>query len=113
MLGVSAEKDFTRQAEQSGTNLVTETVLTMNSAQIKNPATTYEERFFKHSYFARLGYSYKGKYLFNSNFRADGSSRFGKDNKWGYFPSASCRMAFFRRNFMDWAVNILMMENSE
>jgi TonB-linked SusC/RagA family outer membrane protein len=103
VLGLSSEQGFNHHAEQSGTNLVTETVLTMNSAQVKNPATTNEERFFKHSYFARLGYSYKGKYLFNSNFRADGSSRFGKDSKWGYFPSASVGWRFSEESFMSWS----------
>src|SRR5258705_4609664 len=75
----------------------------MNSAQVKNPATTYEEKFFKNSIFARAGYSYKGKYLFNSNFRADASSRFGKENKWGYFPSASIGWRFSEEKFMDWS----------
>ena len=103
VLGMSSEQDFSREAAQSGTNLVTETVLTMNSAQVKNPATTNEERFFKHSYFARLGYSFRGKYLFNSNFRADASSRFGKDNKWGYFPSASVGWRFSEETFMNWS----------
>jgi TonB-linked SusC/RagA family outer membrane protein len=37
----------------------------------------------------RLIYSYKDKYLFQANFRADASSRFAKKNRWGYFPSAS------------------------
>ena len=103
VLGTSSEQGFTHTADQSGTNLVTESVLTLNSAQIKNPATTHEERYFKHSYFARIGYSYKGKYLFNSNFRADASSRFGKDNKWGYFPSASLGWRFSEEKFMDWS----------
>jgi TonB-linked SusC/RagA family outer membrane protein len=103
VLGVGAEKGFTRESNQSGTNLVTESVLTMNSAQIKNPSSTYEEKYFKNSVFARLGYSYKGKYLFNSNFRADASSRFGKDNKWGYFPSASVGWRFSEEKFMDWS----------
>ena len=103
VLGVGAEKGFTRESNQSGTNLVTETVLTMNSAQIKNPSSTYEEKYFKNSVFARIGYSYKGKYLFNSNFRADASSRFGKDNKWGYFPSASIGWRFSEEKFMDWS----------
>ncbi|HKC35757.1 MAG TPA: SusC/RagA family TonB-linked outer membrane protein, partial [Chitinophagaceae bacterium] len=103
VLGVSAEKGFHHEANQSGSNLVTETVLTMNSAQVKNPATTYEEKFFKNSIFARAGYSYKGKYLFNSNFRADASSRFGKENKWGYFPSASIGWRFSEEKFMDWS----------
>ena len=103
VLGAGTEKGFARESNQSGSNLVTETVLTMNSAQIKNPSSTAEEKYFKASVFARLGYSFKGKYLFNSNFRADASSRFGKDNKWGYFPSASIGWRFSEERFMDWA----------
>lgn len=41
------------------------------------------------SYFGRLNYDFKGKYLFLLNARYDGSSRFGKDNRYGFFPSAS------------------------
>jgi len=41
------------------------------------------------SFFGRINYDYKGKYLFEANLRADGSSRFSKDNRWGYFPSFS------------------------
>ncbi|MEO7398599.1 MAG: SusC/RagA family TonB-linked outer membrane protein, partial [Ilumatobacteraceae bacterium] len=39
------------------------------------------------SYFARTVFNYKDKYLFTATFRADGSSKFGKNNKYGYFPS--------------------------
>ncbi len=41
------------------------------------------------SYFARLNYDYKGKYLLAVNFRADASDRFVKKNRWGYFPSVN------------------------
>jgi TonB-dependent starch-binding outer membrane protein SusC len=41
------------------------------------------------SFFATAQYQLKGKYIFGANFRADGSSRFAKDNRWGYFPSVS------------------------
>ena len=41
------------------------------------------------SYFGRLNYDYKGKYLLTAIFRADGSSKFAEGNRWGYFPSAS------------------------
>jgi TonB-dependent starch-binding outer membrane protein SusC len=41
------------------------------------------------SYFGRLNYDYKGKYLFTGILRADGSTRFGSNNRFGYFPSAS------------------------
>lgn len=41
------------------------------------------------SYGGRLNYSYKSKYLLSASWRADGSSKFDKENRWGYFPSAS------------------------
>lgn len=41
------------------------------------------------SYIGRINYDYKGKYLFSTSMRADASSRFGVNNRWGYFPSAS------------------------
>ncbi|MDR2915082.1 MAG: TonB-dependent receptor [Tannerella sp.] len=41
------------------------------------------------SYFGRVNYAYKGKYLFEVNLRSDGSSRFAPDNRWGTFPSFS------------------------
>ncbi len=41
------------------------------------------------SYFGRVGYNYMEKYLFEANFRYDGSSRFAKDKRWGLFPSFS------------------------
>lgn len=41
------------------------------------------------SYFGRINYNYKETYLINATFRADGSSRFSSQNRWGYFPSVS------------------------
>lgn len=41
------------------------------------------------SYLARVNYVYNDRYLFTANFRADGSSKFAQNNKWGYFPSAA------------------------
>ena len=41
------------------------------------------------SVLARLNYNYKGKYLLTAAIRSDGSSRFGSENRWGTFPSAS------------------------
>ena len=54
------------------------------------------------SFFGRISYSYKGKYLFNSNLRYDGSSRFGTDKRWGFFPSASLGWRFSDEVFMKW-----------
>lgn len=41
------------------------------------------------SYFGRLDYSFAGRYLLSASFRTDGSSKFAKENRWGYFPSIS------------------------
>ncbi|WP_128546987.1 SusC/RagA family TonB-linked outer membrane protein [Larkinella soli] len=41
------------------------------------------------SYLARVNYGYKDRYLLTATLRRDGSSRFGADNRWGTFPSAS------------------------
>lgn len=41
------------------------------------------------SYFGRLNYNLLDRYLFTATFRADGSSRFRKGKKWGYFPAAA------------------------
>jgi TonB-linked SusC/RagA family outer membrane protein len=41
------------------------------------------------SFLSRVNYNYKGKYLLTAAIRSDGSSRFGEDNRWGVFPSAS------------------------
>ncbi|SKB73793.1 TonB-linked outer membrane protein, SusC/RagA family [Parapedobacter luteus] len=46
------------------------------------------------SYFGRVMYDYQGKYLAEINLRADGSSRFGRDKRFGYFPSASVGWRF-------------------
>lgn len=54
----------------------------------------------KRSYLARVTYAYDSKYLFSSNFRADGSSRFAPDKRYGYFPSASVGWRISGENFM-------------
>ena len=52
------------------------------------------------SYFGRLQYNFKEKYLFNATFRADGSSKFAPDHRWGYFPSVSAGWITSREDFM-------------
>lgn len=41
------------------------------------------------SYFARLNYNYKSKYLLEGNFRYDGSSKFQPENRWAFFGGVS------------------------
>ncbi len=53
------------------------------------------------SFFGRINYGFKDKYLFEFNIRADGSSRFADGNKWGVFPSASAAWRITEESFMD------------
>lgn len=59
------------------------------------------------SYFGRLNYNYKEKYLLNATFRADGSSQFSQGNRWGYFPSVSIGWVMTNEDFMEDKVNFL------
>lgn len=52
------------------------------------------------SFFGRASYNYKDRYIANFTLRADGSSRFGPDNRWGYFPSASAAWRISDESFM-------------
>ncbi len=52
------------------------------------------------SYFGRLQYDYKEKYLFSASIRRDGSSRFGYEKRWGVFPSLSLGWRVTQENFM-------------
>lgn len=53
------------------------------------------------SYFGRLTYSFDDKYLFQSNIRYDGSSRFHKDSRWGLFPSLSAGWVISKESFFN------------
>jgi TonB-linked SusC/RagA family outer membrane protein len=52
------------------------------------------------SYFGRVNYRLFEKYLFTATMRADGSSRFGVGNKWGYFPSGAIAWRLIDENFI-------------
>lgn len=53
------------------------------------------------SYFARLGWSWKDRYMVNATLRADGSSKFAPGKRWGYFPSVSAGWTVSEESFMN------------
>jgi TonB-dependent starch-binding outer membrane protein SusC len=59
-----------------------------SAATVLSGSTTGSEYSFL-SYFARTNYTLRDRYLVSASFRVDGSSRFGRDNRYGYFPAAS------------------------
>ena len=54
----------------------------------------------RNSYIARVNYSYAERYLLTANFRADGSSTFPVNNRWGYFPSVGVGWVLTNEDFM-------------
>ncbi len=59
----------------------------------------YEDQLY--SVFGRVNYNYKETYMINTTFRADGSSKFAKGNRWGYFPSVSAGWTASNEAFME------------
>jgi TonB-linked SusC/RagA family outer membrane protein len=59
------------------------------------------------SYFGRINYSFKGKYLLTATIRVDGDSDFNPSYRWGYFPSASLGWRFSDEEFMASFTDIL------
>lgn len=78
-----------------------ETIRTLNNAVI-NPSATYSTKtqWGLASYFSRVNYAYDETYLMSASIRTDGSSRFGPNNRWGYFPSASIAWRVTEEDFM-------------
>lgn len=62
------------------------------------------------SFFGRINYRYAERYLLTFTMRADGSSKFGGGNRWGYFPAAAAAWRISEENFMentqDWLSNL-------
>lgn len=67
---------------------------------VLNPANPVRERLNIQSFFGRATFTIADKYILNGSFRADGSSRFQKDNRWGYFPAASAAWKISEENFL-------------
>lgn len=59
------------------------------------------------SFFGRLGWSWKDRYMVNATMRADGSSKFARGHRWGYFPSVSAGWTLTEEDFMKSAASWL------
>ncbi|OIP83576.1 MAG: hypothetical protein AUK44_04810 [Porphyromonadaceae bacterium CG2_30_38_12] len=81
---VNASYNYT---SATGSNFVSDAINVMSQAQTTNAIAGEITEHRTLSYFGRFMYDYKGKYLFTSSIRRDGSSRFGALSRIGYFPS--------------------------
>lgn len=77
----------------------------LNAATDGDLASGSASEFTLMSYLGRINYAYDNKYLLTASFRADGSSRFAKGNRWGYFPSIALGWKISQEEFLnnvDW-----------
>jgi TonB-linked SusC/RagA family outer membrane protein len=95
-----SQSEWTR-GRITGTGLLTESVGYWNVglASTRDPGNSYSKSAMV-SALGRVQYGYKGKYLATASIRADGSSKFQGDNKWGYFPSGALAWNIAEEDFM-------------
>ncbi|MCX6215061.1 TonB-dependent receptor [Spirosoma sp.] len=99
LAGFSSQKDRRVANELTATNFPNDLVQTLNAGQVSSGSSDIQEWSLL-SYIGRVQYDYNGKYLLSAAIRADGSSRFGKDNRWGYFPSVSAGWNVSQETFL-------------
>ncbi|HTE28103.1 SusC/RagA family TonB-linked outer membrane protein [Flavitalea sp.] len=97
--GISAQESKTNSTRATGTQFPSNEFRTISSAAVQTASTTGSSWGLA-SVFGRLTYDYDNKYLATLTFRHDGSSRFGKDNQYGDFPSAAIGWVLTEEKFM-------------
>lgn len=104
LLGQSYETDKTSFFSATGTGYPNDNVLTglssaVNPLIVKGDDPTQPQAYLL-SFYVRANYSLMDKYLFTFTGRTDGSSKFGPDNKFGYFPSGAIAWRISQEDFL-------------
>lgn len=91
-------RDFSASASQFPNDEIGLGDLSLGVPGTPTSSENYDDKLL--SFFARVNYSLMDKYLFTASVRADGSSKFGKNNKWGYFPAFSAAWRLSEEEFI-------------
>lgn len=100
LAGFSAQKEHNHSNFVRATNFPNDLVPTLNAGEV-NGGNSFVSEWSLLSYIGRVNYSFKDRYLLTSTIRRDGSSRFGKNTKWGFFPSAAVGWIISNEPFLD------------
>lgn len=100
LVGYSAQQFEQNSNSISGTGFPSDDVPYLSAATSISAGSSNTTAYSMLSAIARLNYNYKGRYLLQGAIRSDGSSRFGKDKKYGYFPSVSAGWIISDEAFM-------------
>jgi len=99
LLGYIAQKQRYDYSDMTSGSFPNDMVKTLNAGKVTSGNTSATE-WSLISYLARANYAYQGKYLVSATVRADGCSRFGAVNRWGYFPSGALAWRMSEESFM-------------
>ncbi|MCF2501865.1 TonB-dependent receptor [Dyadobacter sp. CY107] len=113
LLGYTSQKQRDETMYVAANNFPNDLVHTLNAGTVTAGNTTASEWSLL-SYLARVQYNFKNKYFLTGAIRRDGMSRFGEDNKWGYFPSVSAGWLISDESFLSGvsAINSLKLRAS-
>lgn len=100
-VGMSYQKAQINTNDVQGQQFPSDAYKQLSSAALISAGSSSETGYSFLSYFGRGNYTLRDKYLFSASIRADGSSRFGKDNRYGYFPAASIGWIISEEGFMN------------
>ncbi|SEK88948.1 TonB-linked outer membrane protein, SusC/RagA family [Chitinophaga rupis] len=100
VLGMSYQQNDLSTSYVEGENFPSDAIKNLSAAGSITAGTSYNQRYNFLSYFFRANYAFKGKYLAGFSIRSDGSSRFGPDNRYGYFPAGSLGWLISEEDFM-------------
>lgn len=115
LAGMEYQKGNLSGLSAQGRSLPNDRFTKIASAAIIESASSPESGGFSFiSYFARGNYKFNNKYLVGASLRVDGSSRFGKDNRYGFFPAASVGWIISEEQFLkgSTAVSFLKLRGS-
>ncbi len=98
--GMSYQQSKRTSVDATGRNLPSDAYKTIASGATKAEANSFERTFTFLSYFSRLNYKFDNKYLLGLSGRVDGSSRFGANNRYGFFPAASVGWILSEESFL-------------
>lgn len=110
LAGYSAQKYNSVSNSVTGTGFSSDDIPYLSAATSISAGTSATTQYSLLSTIGRLNYNYKGKYLLQGAIRSDGSSRFGADRKYGYFPSVSAGWIISDEKFMEKFKNINLLK---
>ena len=110
LLGFSAQKYVKESNSLSGSNFSSDDIPYLSNATSITSGTSNIAEYALLSFLGRINYSYRGKYLVSAALRRDGSSRFGANKRYGYFPSVSAGWVVSEEKFMQSVPHLDMLK---